>query len=642
MSAVLSASHLDEINAMLLEHNPFSQPPFVTANNVWGKGFPDVERLNSHASDAVFKALEESRSGKLSTASLLITAQDGTGKSHVISRIRHRLQDVGGALFILANKFSDLNQVKPGFQQLLAESLFNIGSQGVTQWQELATAMANEVLKASKAQTTQIEAKNLVKRFEDTDDDEKIQKFIQGLTKGFCKLRTIQDPDIIRAIFWTLSEDEAAYASNWLGGKELAQYKANELRLPTQNQSFDTVLQILNVISEYNSLIICFDEMDIPDFNDAGLRKAQVISNLIKELVENLNRGIILSVMMPGVWKDDIKGHMPPAVSTKMTTYTPPLDLQYLDASTTVDLVTFFLQDYYEARDINPPNSLYPFNENELRTIGSGKPTIREVLKWCRENCKPIADKDDKNTPPDVPETNPVELAFLAEMSDDFTNSLASNSLIIDALLFNFSKLIGETIESIIISEVTTAFGKRGGKEPYLSFKIVGQTGDHPVGIAVSVIQEDNGRFLAAALKKLLTPDKFGLTRGCLVRSPEKPVSRHIKATYLEPLAEQGGEFVKLYTHEIKPLFALKMVHDKAASDYKVSDDQIQEFVQEYGEKYQLGKFNPLLCEILSDPSYQSPKDLVDEPEVDESIILVAQTVIEDETDDSEVLNGLI
>jgi hypothetical protein len=641
MPAVLSASHLDEINAMLLEHNPFSQPPFVTANNVWGKGFPDVEGLNAHASDAVFKALEEIRTDKLSTASLLITAQDGTGKSHVISRIRHRLQDVGGALFILANKFSDLNQVKPGFQQLLAESLFNIGSQGVTQWQELATAMANDVLKASKAQITQIEAKNLVKRFEDTNDEAKIQKLIQGLTKGFCKLKNVQDPDIVRAIFWTLCDDEAAYASNWLGGKELAQYKANELRLPTQNQSFDTVLQILNVISEYNSLAICFDEMDIPDFNDAGLRKAQVISNLIKELVENLNRGIILSVMMPGVWQDDIKGHMPPAVSTKMTTYTSPLDLQYLDASTTVELVTFFLQDYYDAREIKPPHPVYPFDENELRTIGSGKPTVREVLKWCRENCKPITDKDDQHNPSTLPETNPVELAFLAEMGDDFTNSLDNNSTIVEALLFNLSNLIGETVENVRIKEVTTAFGKRGGKEPYLNFKILGQDGDNPLGIAVSVIQEDSGKFLAAALKKLLTPNKFGLSRGCLVRSPEKPISRHLKTTYLEPLAKQGGEFVKLYAHEIQPLFALKMIHDKAASDYKVSDEQIQQFIQEYGEKYQLGRFNPLLREILSDPSYQSPQDLIDEPEVDESTS-VAQTVVENETDDSEALDGLI
>jgi hypothetical protein len=635
-------SNLDEINAVLLEHNPFSQPPFVTANNVWGKNFPDVEDLNSHASDLVFKALEEIQSGKLAAASLLITAQDGTGKSHIISRIRHRLQDLGGALFILANKFSDLNQVKPGFQQLLAESLFNIGSQGVKQWQELATAMANDVLKAKNPQSVPREAKDLVKRFEDDNNDEgEIQRLVQGLTKGFCKLRTVQDPDIVRAIFWTLSDEEAAYASNWLGGKELAQYKANNLRLPAQNQSFDTVLQILNVISDYNSLIVCFDDMDLADFNDAGLRKAQVIANLVKELVENLKRGVILSVMMPGVWANDIKAHMPAAVSTKMTTYASPLDLRYLDASTTVGLVAFFLKDYYEARDITPPHSIYPFDFSQLQVIGDGN-TVREVLKWCRDNCKPLTTESPGKNLPDVCKESPVELAFLAEMADDYTNSLDDSYLVADTLLFAFSNLIGEAIENVTISEVTNKFGKRGGKEPYLNFKIIGQDGDKPFGIAVSIIQESSGRFIAGSLKKLLTPEKFSLTRGCFVRSPEKPISAHIKTTYLEPLAKQGGEFVKLHAHEIKPLFALKMVRDKAKSDYKVSDEQIYQFIQEYGERYQLGKFNPLLFEILSDPSYEVPQDLIDEPEIEELFISKEQSIDDDETDDLEILSELI
>jgi hypothetical protein len=638
----MSISNLDEINAVLLDHNPFSQPPFVTANNVWGKNFPDVEDLNSHASDLVFKALEEIQSGKLAAASLLITAQDGTGKSHIISRIRHRLQDLGGALFILANKFSDLNQVKPGFQQLLAESLFNIGSQGVKQWQELATAMANDVLKAKNPQAIPREAKDLVKRFEDDNNDEgETQKLVQGLTKGFCKLKTVQDPDIIRAIFWTLSDEEAAYASNWLGGKELAQYKANDLRLPTQNQSFDSVLQILNVISDYNSLIVCFDEMDLADFNDAGLRKAQVIANLVKELVENLKRGVILSVMMPGVWTNEIQSNMPAAVSTKMTTYTTPLDLKYLDASTTVSLVAFFLKDYYEARNITPPHPIYPFDFSQLQVIGNGS-TVREVLKWCRDNCKPLIDESPEKSLPDVYEESPVELAFLAEMADDYTNSLDDSSLVAGTLLSAFSTLIGETIGNVTISKVTNKFGKKGGKEPYLNFKIIGQDGDKPLGIAVSIIQESSGRFIAGALKKLLTPEKFDLTRGCLVRSPEKPISSHNKKTYLEPLAEQGGEFVKLHAHEIKPLFALKMVRAKAKSDYKVSKEQIDHFIQKYGEKYQLGKFNPLLCEILSDPSYEAPQDLIDEPEVEESFISKEQSIIDDETDDSEALSILI
>ena len=642
MPAVLLISDLDLINEILLEHSPFSQPPFVTANNVWGKGFPDVEGLNSNASDTVFKALEEIKSGKLSTASILITAQDGTGKSHIISRIRHRLQDLGGAFFILANRFSDLNQVKPGFQCLLAESLLNIGSQGVTQWQELATDMANDVQRSKNPQTSYVEAKNLVKRFEDNDDEIQIQKWVKDLTKGFRKLKTVQDLDIVRAIFWTLSDEQAGYASGWLGGKELAQYKADELGLPTQNQSFGSVLQILDIISSYNSLVICFDELDIlTESNEQGWKKAQIVSNFVKELIENLHRGIILSVMMPGVWKTQIQENMPPAVSTKMTTYTKPLDLQYLNPTTTVELVEFFLKDYYESRNIVPPHVLYPFNEMQLKEVGKDKPTVREALKWCRENYATMLSKDSIENITAPTKINPVELAFLAEMGDSIVNSLDSNLLISDALYFSIYRLIGETVEKVTISEVTTAFGKRGGKETYLNFKIVGRDDDKTIGIAVSIIQDDRGTLLGAAVRKLLDSARLGLTRGCLIRSPEKPISTYIKDNYIVPLSEKGGEFVKLYAHEIKPLFALKMVHDKAESDYKVSDEQIQEFVCGYGEKYRLGRFNPLIREILSDPSYQTPLGLIDEPEVSKSIMLI-QVGSDDEADNFEALDGLM
>ena len=77
-------SPIEEVNAALLNHNPFSQPPFVNANNIWGRSFPDVASLNTHASDAVFQALSEIREGRYQTASILITAQNGTGQGYFI------------------------------------------------------------------------------------------------------------------------------------------------------------------------------------------------------------------------------------------------------------------------------------------------------------------------------------------------------------------------------------------------------------------------------------------------------------------------------------------------------------------------------------------------------------------------------
>ncbi|MBW4442932.1 MAG: AAA family ATPase [Plectolyngbya sp. WJT66-NPBG17] len=614
-----SSTSIEAINAVLLEHNPFSQPPFVNANNVWGKSFPDVESLNSHASDAVFKALEEIRKGQCNAVSVLITAQDGTGKTHIISRIRHRLQAQGGAFFIFANKFNNLNNVKQGFQQLLADSLSNIGSQGVRQWQELATSMANDVFRAANPNAKLWEPKDLVKKI-DQSNEQSVTAWVTKLTTQFCRIKTVQDPDIIRGIFWTLSENQVLDASKWLAGKELPQFKSNELRLPTQNESFDAVLQILDVISEYNELVICFDELDVADINDGGLYKAQLIASLVKELIENLRRGVILTVMMPGIWTEKVSGAMPRSVSTKLMTYSDsPLELKYLDGDSTIELVSFFLKEYYDARDLVPPHSIYPFDEVRLREIGQEKPTMREVLQWCRTNCTPVSEIPtvDKlvHEPAQDDSLAQVEMAFTHELSEDIKLCIEDNYLLADALFFGFQNLVNQSVDKFVIQEVTTGVKKRGKKDDYLNFKVIGADNGAEFRIGVAVLQYEGGRAFGAGLKRLQDKAGFDITRGCLVRSKDRPINKHFRTTHLEPLINQGGEFVELNEKEIKPLLALRAVWKKRESDYKVTEEEILNFIAEKGSQYWLGIHNPLLQEILSDPSYQIPEDIADEPE---------------------------
>lgn len=625
----MTDSNIQAINDTLLKHNPFAQPPFVNANNVWGKSFPDVEKLNAHASDTVFRALEDIREGHFSSASIVISAQNGTGKTHIISRIRHRLQDQGGALFIYAGKFSDINQIKQGFQQLLADSLSNIGSQGVKQWQELATAMTNDVSRAITSNAKCWEPKDLVKKFENVDL-QKMSAWIGRLTKEFQKIRSVQDPDIVRAIFWTLVEGEASYASNWLAGKELAQFKSNELRLPSQNQSFEAILQILDLISQYYELVVCFDELDSPDISDSGLYRAQVVAGLVKDLFENLKRGVILSVMMPGIWSDKLQRELPKSVSCKMTTYCNPLELEYLNSETTIDLVSMFLESYYETYELNPPNPIYPFTEDQLRAIGREKPTVREVLQWCREHCKPqVALPDDSSgdsgkdqVPIESEDISGVELAFTNELSENIKSIMDDNNVLADALFFSLKNLEGEVVEGFEVQEVTTAVGKRGGKDNYLKFKVIGEDNDEYACIGVAVLQHEGGKALGAGLRRLLDEEnKFDLTRGCLVRSKSKPINSYFKTTYLNPLIESGGEFAALKEDEIKPLIAIQNVYQKRELEYNVTEEEIQRFIAEKGAQYWLGQHNPLLQEILSDPSYQVPSDIEDEPEFEDEFL---------------------
>lgn len=625
-------SSLEDLNAALLSQNPFAKPPFLNASDVWGNEFFDVETINAHASDAVFHALDQIRAGQYQTNSIAITAQDGTGKTHIISRIRHRLQAKGGGLFVYANKYGDLRQIKQGFQRILAESLGKIGRQGVKQWQELATAMSNDALKAGTSNPKIYSPPDLVEKFKKGKPSQ-VKKWIKELTKTFLQAKDVSDPDIVKAIFWTLSDEQSLYAIKWLEGQELAQYKSNELELPSQRQSFDAVLQILDLISHYNELVICFDELDTPDAYDdiSGLHISQIVASLIKDLFQNLNRGLILSVMMPAQWSNKIK-QLPGGVFNKVSAHGNTIDLKYMDAESIVNLVSFWLDKYYQLQNLIPPDIIYPFTQIQLSELGKGKPTVREVLKWCREHCKPpIVNASDNNKEPDI--CNPVELAFIKELQEDVGSYLEDNYLLADAILFGFQSLIGQTVERVTVQSATDKVTQRGRKDDYINFKVIGKDGDKDIKIGVAVLQYYGGRGLGAGLNRLNDYQTFNLTRGCLVRSQSKKITPYLEEKYLVPLIkQQGGEYVPLKEDEIKPLLAIWAVHQKREVDYGVSEEQIFNFIAEKGAQKMLGASNPLLKEILSDPSYQVPTDLIeDEP------VTVAESIMDDLSDSEEL-----
>ncbi|WP_445241686.1 P-loop NTPase fold protein [Microcoleus vaginatus] len=406
----IEVSPIEAVNAAIQNHNPFSKAGIVKEQDIWGKGFPDIPTLNAHASDAIFQAVEKvqtSQSSQEKVTSLVLTAQQGVGKSHILSRIRRRLESNGGALFVYAsvNNYTDLNLIKYQFQQTLANSLSHTGSQSVMQWQEIAAAMANEGFKAINSASQNLSPQELIDRFDRVCASwaTKNKNFMNTLTKQVLKTKLKADPYIVRAVLWTLSEAETPFAIKWLSGEELDKSKAEELGLPANSgktnqdreaESLNNVQQILNLVSYYSPVIICFDEIDVnTSCRDDGLTTPQVIADLVKRLYDTLEHSelgqglVIITVMMPYTWTETVhvmSGGIPDRVSTY--TQRKPIDLKYLNGDSLVDLVQLWLQDFYHLRNLNPPHPVYPFEESQLREYGRGKPTVTGSFDVvCRE-----------------------------------------------------------------------------------------------------------------------------------------------------------------------------------------------------------------------------------------------------------------
>ncbi len=119
-----------------------------------------------------------------------------------------------------------------------------------------------------------------------------------------------------------------------------------------------------------------------------------------------------------------------------------------------------------------------------------------------------------------------------------------------------------------------------------------------PIKIGVRICETTNGNTFNAVIKRLLDYDKYGITRGCLVRSTDVPRSWKTGYQLKEKLEkEKGGEVVVLKKTEIKPLVAIHTIYEQA-EDYGFTKEEVTELVKEL----RIAADNLLICEILSAP----------------------------------------
>jgi hypothetical protein len=612
-------SSIEDLKAAIQNYNPFINTSIVKEKDVFGKKFLDVPTLNADASNAVFQAIDLVKNTEQKLTSLLITAQIGTGKTHIIQRIGHQIRQKDNAFFIYAsaNNYTDLDIITYQFQQTLVDSLCHIGKQDVTKWQEIATAIANEALKSINPKSNTLTHKNLVAQFDTiyTNGLARSRNLMDLLIQQIIKSQPKADVYIIRAVLWTLSQTYAPFAIKWLAGDDIARSHIDAMGLPNtiktvkdrEAEALKNIQQMLNLISLYNSVLICFDEGENKNCNEDGLTTPQIIADLVKRLhgtlkLSELAKGVvIMTVMLPDTWKHQIQSLG--GVLDRISTYTnsKPIELKFLDSNTMVDLVSIRMRDFYESQNLNPENPLYPFTEDELRNYGGkSRPTPREALRWC---AKKINEK--------IIEKDPLELfkkAFANQRNVEYENYLDDNELISKALCFGFETLIGEILEGetssgqklnqLKITGIEVDVKPKFQNSNWIKFKILGEEQGKFFSIGVAVLQHTHMISLSGGLQRLIDYETFGLTRGCLVRSQNRKISKSCLAySKLQTLVEkQNGEQVDLKAEEIKPLIDLYYVYQDCTS-HSLTGEQVKEFAKDIIIKH------PLLMEILSDPS---------------------------------------
>ncbi len=198
---------------------------------------------------------------------------------------------------------------------------------------------------------------------------------------------------------------------------------------------------------------------------------------------------------------------------------------------------------------------------------------------------------------------NPKELVQkdydreLAQINEDF---LDDSDLIARALYLGFTTLKGQTIENVLVQDVTNQVKPLGLNRGSIQFKIIAIDNGKEDAIGVGVIQHTHGMTVGSRLQKLTWYDQFKLTRGCVIRSEDRKIKKQWEAHNLRAklVDELGGEYIYLVADHVKPLIAILAVYDKREI-YGVSEDAILAFITDS----QIAFNNLLIKDILSNPA---------------------------------------
>lgn len=593
-----SISPLKSLNAVIAGDNPFDRLAAVRESEIWSLGIADVAALNQHASDAILKLLHHT--GNLKLQATTIIGNPGTGKSHLISRIRHRLQTENNGLFVYinANNFNDVNLLRTQFLQSLIDSLRRQGSYGTVQSQQLATAIVNTALKILTPTAKAFGPVELLKKLTGYSQSEN-EAWINQLTETIFKTRPdIPEPDIVRAFVWTLCNAQAPFALKWLAGKMIAPWKASELALPNHNSpipeptAWEMVVKILNLMADYYPVVVCFDDIDVGEMGENSLKRDRVIASLVKRLCDSLqgvslNHNIALvTVMTPATWKEKILT-LPAGIPNYLSGRKELIELKEISELEIVEFVEGTLQDFYSVNFLTPPTAIYPFDSGQLKALAREKITLRQLLEWCAQNFRPA----------EIDPTEKIEEAFEKALDIDLGNYWQDNDLLVRGIFFSLQALIGQTINGFKVEEVTQEIRPNSANRGCIQFQVIGTKKGKFVKLGVAVMQDEHPQKVTAVLKRLTQYKKFNLTAGCLIRSPEKVIPSHWQASqYLEKLTgELAGKWIKLTPEDIKPLLAIWSVYQNRHPE-NFTQTQIFEFIT----TKKLVIDNPLIQEILS------------------------------------------
>lgn len=537
--------------------NPFAA---AVARDAWQPAEADVPAIHAKAFDRCLQAVDYVRRQAAST-SVLLYGDPGSGKTHVLARLR-----------------SHLLRPEAAVEPQAAFVFVRLQTSGRTIWRHLRRCMVDDLLRAPRAGLAQLETftlRRLARLYGINDERGWWQWLHEELPNPADRLRELAPAleqlwaderlslDLRRAIEQRLTGQHPALVAAWLRGEplEAADRASLGLRAPADDDDDAEerarlfILELCRLAGHDLPIVVCFDQVEALQEHKQDLAGVFAFGQLVAALHDLTNNVLILSCIQ-STFMETFKQAI--RQSDRDRTASFPLGsvvLEPLSWEQAVRLVSRRLDNQPALATIRSQHGggLWPLDELELRgVVGSIGTTPRRLLAACADRFEalrgqPIA------TPPTTDE-------FLERA---WQERLASAR---DLPIPRTDEILAQGLP--LLAHLTLDEWRRLDDPTFRDVDLVFATPNGRVGLSLCNQSMNRLEWRLRRLRDELQSER--LQRLLLLRDDRLPISKTAQATraHLDALAEAGVDLLSIAPTGLAHLAALAgLLADAKAGD---------------------------------------------------------------------------
>lgn len=298
----------------------------------WAKTFIDLPALNASVSDTITAAIQNVRAAarerraELRTSSILVLGPAGAGKTHLFSRLRHKLGP--RAVFVHLRPLVG-TEMTPRY--VLGQIIQQLGYEtaqgnGLKQLDALVGSSFAD-LDGSNPEFPSLFVSEIAALGEERRA-EKIAWAVEELLERHQEADEMYLARLLTAPFMKRAEQRAALA--WLGGRELEESQMQRLGVTSSlpDERIIQALQTLGLVAAPGApIVLVFDQLEnLVDAEATGAR-VRGYANLVAELFDTMRGYVLVQMALDTEWQRAIFPELSEAQKTRLGGHTAVLSL---------------------------------------------------------------------------------------------------------------------------------------------------------------------------------------------------------------------------------------------------------------------------------------------------------------------------